>query len=299
MFSLANDIRAAWSQYSTHLQRGGARQALPPPKPRLFLEYLHASSLGYCNLQKAYEVFKEEADYPSLLKENNSQKGWLLESGTRQAEKLQEAMLFAYGAAVSIEHDLVYHAASIAGRCDILYTTPSGHKYVIELKDAEGQAYRSIGEPRYSYLTQVITYMNLSEATGGAIVTMSKWGFNVYDVVLEGNLWFVYFNGQRYSPFIKNRENWNVGVSLREVGELFEELSETYDDVRNQRLITPPIVDPLNDDMGWLCVNQPEKPNRKTGKKGKAYANCPWVRRCHGLSLEFETEYDGDYIIVP
>jgi len=300
MSFISDIITESWADYSRFLQDGGDRQK-HSPGVRGHLELVHASQLGYCEIKSALEQNEVESDFPELEPRNNPNLLWLFENGTRQAEKLQEAMKWKYPRNFIAEKHYFSIEDDLAGNSDGTYTDPYGNKYIIELKDTEGMIHRSVGEPKRGYVLQTLAYMFLAQAAFGVIVTMSRWKFTIYDMVEEENGWVVYNQGRKYTPI---GEDWNTGITLQDLWEARNVVRAARDAVEDDRhhFDGAAPFDPISGAMAFLCTRKiylPTKGGPRSEKKdGLHIANCPWAGRCQALTRNIATTLEDGVLKI-
>lgn len=264
--------------------------------------YPRASSLGLCPLQSAYQKARTPSDYGTF--EANE---WLMDHGNYVAPMIQLPLMYwaMVNETVAFQPEVPFidHSHKVAGRLDGLLTvitemfdTTTGEGYrndrcVIEIKDTEGKAMRSVGEPNLRYAYQTMVYMLVTGISQGTIITCSKWDYNVWNLQEEDKGFRVY-NEAGLPYFPAYGYNWNTPYDLNfdKVKEELVSLNQYLDMVKainngSEVKPIPPITDPLNDPMGWLCLRK-ENPTSKK-KDGWARPNCQWCKQCHGLEDKF------------
>lgn len=303
------DVKRTIEQARQRYREDGVTLHLPS-RNHVESVYPRASSLGLCPLQSAYQKAKIKPDY-ATFSENN----WLMDHGNYVAPMVQLPLM--YWAMVNDdtsfqpEVPFISHEYRVAGRLDGLLSEvwdEQPYYCVIEIKDTEGKAMRSVGEPTLRYGLQTLVYMMVMGISQGAVVTCSKWDYSVWNLQQEDKGFRFYDEDHvPYSP--SYGYNWNTPAHLNfdslktELNLLNEYLNAVRPGtpaviapiLEGDGKIIPPIVDPLNDSMGWLCLRK-ENPNSKK-KEGWARPNCLWCQRCHGLEDKFYTTIkDGDQI---
>lgn len=292
-----------------------------PHRDHVESPYPRASSLGLCPLQSAYQKAKTPADY-KVFSENT----WLMDHGNYVAPMVQLPLMYwamtQETFAFEPEKPFISHEHQVAGRLDGLLThivqmsdTETGEGYlnercVIEIKDTEGKAMRSVGEPTLRYGLQTLVYMMVFDVSQGAVVTCSKWDYAVWTLRQEDK-GYRFYDEADLPYFPSYGANWNTPqfLSLEAVKAELKVLNRYLDYAKSQqvgvvhegdalptpKLVLPPIADPLNDPMGWLCLRKENPTSRK--KEGWARPNCLWCKHCHGLEDQFYTTVkNGDKI---
>lgn len=218
--------------------------------------------------------------------------------GESVAEIFQKAMIFHAqnhtGIAASAEQSVHVPGIGGLGRYDLLLTYQEidpldgdvyDDKVVIEIKNTEGFIKRSIGEPRDSYALQTIAYIMGMQDQGvkhGAIVTASKWAWQVYYVVpvdylnLEAGFVVNDEYGNRYEP--NYGTDWNTPEylsfnTIRERAEVMHDIMGQVAVWQDQPELFPepinfrPIDNPLNTDRQIWCTRVADK-GKKTDRGG-------------------------------
>lgn len=255
-----------------------------PTRNHSHSSYTRASSLGLCPLMAARQKLATPSDYPKMA--DDEDRDWLMDHGNYVAPMVQIPLLYyaSITEGISFQPELPFEDATleVAGRLDGLLTQ-GNEKAVIEIKDTEGKTARSVGEPTLRYVWQTLVYMKAFNVPQGAIVTVSKWTWTVWDLLPVGKGYQVSRKGTPYAP--KWGENWNNPKTINDLN--FHAEVQKYRDYledekkRPFRELPVPIQDPLNDPMGWLCVWQ-DKPTTRT-PMGTVQPNCQWCKSCHGL----------------
>lgn len=273
--------------------------------------YMRPSSLGMCALKHAYDKLGVEPDFPELTPEQNPAKAWLMDHGSYVAPMIQEALLYLNASepeySFSAEVPFVSNDYHLAGRLDGLLEV-DGVQYVLEIKDTEGMVQRSVGEPKLAYALQLLSYMMVMGISHGFIITVSKWGFNCYEVRPEawpgpsfGHAIYDQW-GNRYEPPAWFGADWNTPdvLNFDRVKAEIQKLSDTVETVQRLQKSTTqyslaPITDPLNDPQGWLCFRTLDKGTKARNRL--VTPNCPFAGRCHGVhNKEYEAvKVDGRY----
>lgn len=259
------------------------------------------SSMDNCPLKHAYEKQDTAPDFEGLVANNNPNTSWIMDHGTKVAEMVQLPLLWygqnTLGWDVEIEREVYDPILKVSGRIDGIVrwhgNQPQSYdeELIVEIKNAEGKEYRSIGEPRLSYCLQTLCYMMLTGIHEGAIVIVSKWGFHVYYLreVDEGRFILVDEQGMKWRS--KWGDQWNDpdNLNFTEVQSQLSELHAYMRKVQDREPIKPPIEDPLNNSAkGWLCGRAV-----KGKTAGTLYVSCPFAERCHGWT---RTELDIEKI---
>lgn len=280
-------------------RKANVRLTVPqPPYQPSGTEYVRASSLGLCPLQHAYQKLKIEPDFPELTLEENTESAWIVDHGSYVAPMIQEPLMWyamTHGNYGFIpEYPVLSKEHHLSGRLDgLLWRESDGESYILEIKDAEGQQYRSIAEPKLQYALQTLAYMMVTGISRAFIITCSKWGWNSFEILPQGDGFRLWFRDKIWEP-PSWQENFNTPDILN-----FETVKAKIDEARAYAGIVAqdsygdqlpaelvPIPDPLNRPLGWLCVHHFDKAKRtKAGKEtfGAAVPNCPFAKRCHGL----------------
>lgn len=287
-----------------------------PQRDHVSSPYVRASSMGLCPLQGAYEKLSVAPDLPRI--KENEDTHWLMDHGSYVAEMVQESLMYYAmvhtGFAFEPEHPFIDDTLQVAGRLDGILDVAefrdglySSESCVIEIKDTEGKKARSVGEPTLRYAYQTLLYMLVTGIKQGAIVTVSKWTWTVWDLVPVGKGFVIMRNGEPYHSVVKNWVNWNTPEQLN-FHEVKKELARQHNYLYQVNLMQRALkedptfdvkpkapFDPFNDDMSWLCTWQ-DKPTSRT-PEGTAQPNCAWCKSCHGLEdRTYKTERVGDRI---
>lgn len=267
-------------------RQSGAKIHLPTRDRTAPNTLVRASSLGLCPLQAAYQKLEIKPDLADVA--DNPDKAWLMDHGNYVAPMVQEALMWyamsEIGYAFEAEKPFTNTVLGVSGRLDGLLTYSAGlepQKCVIEIKDTEGKANRSIGEPQLRYALQLLVYMLSTGCDQGAIVCVSKWTWTTWTMRPINRGYMIFDDHDRpYTPAYGT--NWNVAYDLTEARLLEElDLQKKYMDTVAEHGKADPPYDPFNDPMSWLCTWQ-EKPTARK-KEGWAKPNCGYAKRCHGL----------------
>lgn len=279
-------IRLARRRY----RKDGVRLSMPEqPYIPSGTDYVRASSLGLCKTQAAYEKVGREPDFPELTIDGNDNKQWITDHGSYVAPMIQLPLMYLATVTPNIsfipELPFKNEDLKLVGRLDGLLTIGST-TVALEIKDAEGQQKRSIATPKYQYAIQTLAYMLHFGLSHSFIVTASKWGWGTYTIQPEGRGFRIYeSNGEVWQPPVwqTNFNNPDV-LNFDTVKKHIEDMHQAIEQAKAGRI--EPALDPLNDDLSFLCMSQWEKPKAyKNGNKkdGEASPNCPFAGTCHGL----------------
>lgn len=310
--NLKSLIAEARSQY----RASGVKLHLPHRDHVSTPGYVRLSALDGCPLQHAYEKLKVEPDFPELTPEGDPSKAWIMDHGNYVAPMIQEALMWwamhnaFYGFAPEVP--VISHELKAVGRIDgvllheelMIGGGTRTHKRILEIKDTEGVEKRSIGEPKLSYCLQALAYCLLTGIEHASIITVSKWGYNVYDLepVSEGRYRLLFDDGTPYSaPVWMEGFNNTDTLSFDRVKQELQRLHDYMVDADDERNLHPPVapIQPVNDLKSWLCARVLDKGTKTRHRTIRP--NCPWAGRCHGLQnkvYEVEKLDDGTSRIV-
>lgn len=185
---------------------------------------IRMSAIDSCELEHAFS----KAGVPMSNEETMNYH--LFDSGDAMAEIFQKALTWhagqQVGIAFSAEQNVYVEMLHAFGRYDGLLTYQElvpvtnemiNKQTIIELKNTEGFIKRSVGEPKASYAYQCIGYMMATGATEAAIVTASRWQWQVYyvrPIAIGSTQYQVYTeNGEIYNP-PKWAGDWNTPEHL-------------------------------------------------------------------------------------
>lgn len=303
------DLKSLIIEARTAYRKSGEKVTLPHREHVHTPGYVRLSALGNCALLHGFEKLGVEPDFPELTAEHDYRKAWLMDHGNYVAEMIQEALYwymakpeakYGFSPELAISDDEL----KVVGRIDgILYDWEDTRKrHIIEIKDTEGIEKRSVGEPKLSYCLQALGYCMVTGISHASIVTVSKWGFNVYDLIPieKGRYELRDENGYKYrGPSWMEDFNDPDTLSFARVKHEIEMLHANMMAVEGGYTVVPPIKDPLNHPQGWLCGRHAVKPTKT--KQGVMYVNCPFAKRCHGwtkTSYNTEKTEDGKYAVV-
>lgn len=240
---------------------------------------LRPSSLGLCPLKAAFDKHNVEPDFPDKTIQSDAGASWITSHGNYVAPMIQEPLMwFAMTSEkIAFQPELPvageWRGFKVSGRIDG-YLSHHLESCVVEIKNSEGKAARSKGEPQLRYVWQTLLYMQLLNVQQGAIVIANKWGYDVWDLLPQGERYVLSSKGVPYTP--PYGVNWNEKITLEALEQelrLFERYNELVGRVKQEASISgydnlygtikPPIEDPLNHPLGWLCVKQWERPTAK------------------------------------
>jgi hypothetical protein len=175
----------------------------------------------------------------------------------------------------SIEVDSWYKEANISGRADIMLTLPTGEKIVIECKNSEGQARRSIGDFKDAYLYQIASYMMAQKTQYGVVIVQSKWKYVFY---------YIYYSPlfQRFTVYDRNGQEIDMKMSLAE----FHDQANIHM-VARKYVAEGKMTEIPFDAAHWECFGQVQAGVLETSKRPAEpriqIPNCIYCEICHGL----------------
>jgi hypothetical protein len=308
------------AQVRLEYQASGEVIPLPNRGPHVSrADFVRLSSLKMCRRAHTFSKARTTPSNPAVLGENDPDKAWLMDHGNYVAPMIQAPLYWKSARTLDMsfkpEEDVIDYELMAAGRMDgLLIWKPDGKHYeerVLEIKDTEGLAKRSVGEPKLSYAYQGLAACMIEEISHLSIITCSHWNYHVWNVVALGGRPENGFQvqdrwGTPYVPLIKREPNWNVPEMLnfdavREEIRLLREDMEQFKRIGSDptKMVTPPIADPLNDPGCWQCVWKADKGTKK--RAGMAEVNCEFAGYCHGLTnttYPIEKVEDGGYQFI-
>lgn len=248
--------------------------------------HIRPSSVGLCPLKAAYDKAGRKPDYDT---DGDGTQTWIMSHGLYVAPMIQLPLMWwaMQNQQVTFTPEVVVKAPlwgkNISGRADGVLEV-GNERCVLEIKDTEGKKLRSVGEPTLRYVWQTLLYMKLLGISQGAIITVGKWGYTVWDLLpTDGGYRVFDKKGNPYQPLYGG--DWNTTSIIRDT-ELNNVLQQHYDLLlkvnQHPGQVQPPPLDPLNGDLSWLCTSQWEKPTEKK-PTGKAFPNCCYALSCHGM----------------
>jgi len=300
------ELHRAYRKYLLFLRDGGTRPALSRHvhNPEHSRGMLHPSSFGKCPLQEAWRREGMERAW--------EQKPWeregmyhLMEQGSRVAEVVQEAFLWAYGACETPERDrqislerTSWHqdtffideysqhdeSLGIRGRIDGLLRL-NNEFYLLEMKARNPH----VG-PKLSDAYQLMTYMLSTGENTGLIITIHRFSIKFW-WLFPNNGGFTIVNewGDRYD------QDWNTPDTLN-FDLLQQEISVYRQYVFGGKRLTP-IEDPYNHPRGWCCFMWDHRPrhNKTTvSRTGTIKPRCEFFHLCHGEPDTIEVMVDAE-----
>jgi hypothetical protein len=285
MYELIKTARTAY-------RRSNVKLTVPQPQYEPSgPDYIRLSALGLCVDQHGYEKLNVKPDYPRLTLEENEEKNWITDHGSYVAPMVQEPLMWLAMTTPGItfwpEKPYLSDELHLSGRLDGLLEV-DGVQYVLEIKDAEGQQSRSVGEPRPQYGLQTLGGQMMSNVRRGFIIIVSKWSWNVYQLREEYDQHYLIYNERNevWTPpkWVKNFNSpdfLNYGTVKQVVADAQQAIASIA-----QAGTAPPPFDALNDPLSWQCFWHFDKPRAyKNGNSsdGEGRVNCPWAKRCQGL----------------
>lgn len=276
----------AYDQYTTYLS-SNPPFTLPYRAHVDAPDFIHVSSLGMCPLQTALNRRKVTPKYPDLLAENNLWTRHLMEQGKRDAAPLQEALLSsALFHDVQAEYPVSDPELKLKGRIDVLvrFGDPMT-RHIIEIKRRDLPKNGGTFAPKLTDIYQVMGYGLITLYNHMHVVLMNRYNFVTWSVMPQGNGFQVFdSNGTLWDHPLNTPAHLNYDMLRAEV-----ERQRTYLEGRSDAC---PIPDPLNDDLGYLCVTKTRYANKAPGSKGKVRPNC--AHFCFGDDDEIEIVREAD-----
>lgn len=274
------DIRKGYHEYLIYVQKN-SRIQLPEHihDPQQSIGKVHASALGRCPLASAKKRQQEvQMDLSTLH---------LMQQGMRDAEPLQEAMLW-YDPRTQVEFSV--ERGVFRGRIDILY---NGH--VIEIKRRDGYM-KNPPQPKLTDVYQMLAYHYITGITSIHLCLMTRFdlffwrleprenGFVLLDE--QGNEWKNAANKPSYL---------NFGVLHFEAKRHMEYLEGRTDDPMPNFLEIPAGAECFH----WESAERPKKYkttyNGETERRANIVPHCPFWCHCkvpsNGLIEIEELEY--------
>jgi len=282
------DVRSVILEARRLYRLSGTRLNLPTREHVSSPSDIRPNSLGLCALKAAYEKAGTPSDYPNAPEDDTT--FWIMEHGNYVAPMIQEPLMhYAMVSEVAFVPEAPVKANvlgyNISGRADGLLSA-DGQSCVIEIKDTEGKAARSVGEPQLRYVWQTLVYMLALSIPQGAIITVGKWGWHVWDIVPRDHGYIVLDkDGNPYRPLYGDQWNNPGRINVQALRGLLNEHDAYMKAVHSVSGYPIPPIDPLNGDMRWLCVHHWELPKITKGEmvEGRLSPSCPFAKRCHGF----------------
>ncbi len=285
--TLYETIMDAYDEYMTHLNAGGKKPRVFTPRhhPNKSLDIINASELGRCPLATAKEKRGDPMVVPPTRYSKISLKHLLLQ-GTRDAEPLQEALLWKWGRARVTKNVLIGEGVALEarvgdkelgtkGRADAVLNW-NGETHVVEIKRRDAQRGTSTPMPKDSDVYQVLSYAHIMDLPYKHIhiLILNRYFFKLWTLGWDPNQMV-------YALTDEDGVVWYSGLGL----DSFEEAINVHRKYRAEKLTTPPMIDMFAADFGWYCYRwvDGEKPKKyKALYKGQEErigfieARCPY-----------------------
>lgn len=231
-----------------------------PHDPELSIGKVFASALGLCPKNEALKRESGESKYDldGQIRMN---------SGSRIAEIVQEAMLWHFGESeVEIEYSVDNNG--VRGRMDLMHDGATvSFPVVTEIKWTRSYKF----SPKLAHVYQLmwyLHYMNRFEHSEGFLLGIDD-TFNWYELLYVGNDMY-----QLVKDGVPYKAEWNNAQTLN-VTEL-ERLIQLHQDYLSGKITATPMPDFLNQEGGWQCFEWEDK-----RKKESIIPRCPFFSQCH------------------
>lgn len=249
-----------YGAYSEYL-RSGDRIYLPLHKhnPANSVGKVHASALGRCPLQNALKRSNAPMTNPPSHQKRTSSLH-LMQQGVRDAEPVQESLIWKYGKAkvrkgvpqgkgAAVEVSIDSKPFRVRGRMDAVVRPGEGREaFIFEVKRRDPIGGENDPQPKLSDVWQVLTYGLTTGIQNMNLVIMNRYSFKVWTLrpVTDGYMLFDEM-GVKWDSFLNSPEHINIPALEREIQLQFDYLHGIQSEC--------PMPDFLNDDRngGWYC----------------------------------------------
>lgn len=266
-------VYGAYSEYLRYLEMGADRVKLPEHKhdPANSVGKVHASALGSCPLKNALRRQRAPQTNPPSHAERTSTLH-LMQQGTRDAEPIQEALVWKYGeiskrwkatpsktrkghlptdrSGAAVEVSVEHENFKVRGRIDAT-VRPSANapQFIFEIKRRDATGGKGDPQPKLSDVWQLMTYGAATGIHNLNLVIINRYVMKVWTLypVRDG---FVLKDekGERWANPLNSPEHLNYEKLEQEIA-----LQLTYLNGKTDC----PMPDFLNDDRngGWYCFH--------------------------------------------
>lgn len=246
------------------------------------LSLVYASDLGRCPLAAALKRTRQPERFPKTDAERLTSLH-LMRQGVKDAEPLQEALVWAFGKNAEVEKQVEDRILGVRGRIDTLLHREDG-VHILEFKRRDTPHGGQAPEPKLSDCFQVMAYGEIMKTPHMHIVTISRYFVTTWTLDLRGTHYWVVND--------ETGEQW--GNNNMDIAGLKAEIARQKSYLDGNR--ADPMPGFANHPDGWQCGKPVYgKGVTKTRAKGQWKTGCEhWCHSNENGTFDYTVDGEGN-----